>query len=71
MRKHLIFVQTILATTALINAMNVYAQEKITIPAGTVISARLASQLDSGQVHSGDLVTMDVLESPFALKVSS
>ncbi|HYT24208.1 MAG TPA: hypothetical protein VEW05_28705 [Candidatus Polarisedimenticolia bacterium] len=38
------------------------AQDKITIPAGTQIPARLASQLDSGQVHVGDAVTMDVIE---------
>jgi hypothetical protein len=34
----------------------------ITIPEGTQITARLANQLDSGQVKAGDLVTMDVLE---------
>lgn len=37
-------------------------QQKVTIPTGTPIRARLASQLDSGEVHAGDLVTMDVLE---------
>ncbi|MGH7745554.1 MAG: hypothetical protein ACREQ5_12300, partial [Candidatus Dormibacteria bacterium] len=45
-----------LATTA------VRAQETIVIPQGTQITARLANELDSGQVHTGDLVTMDVLE---------
>jgi hypothetical protein len=34
----------------------------VTIPQGTPIKARLASQLDSGQVQVGDPVTMDVLE---------
>jgi hypothetical protein len=34
----------------------------ISIPQGTRIMARLASELDSGQVKVGDLVTMDVLE---------
>lgn len=34
----------------------------VTIPEGTQIRARLASQLDSGQVRIGDLVMMDVLE---------
>jgi hypothetical protein len=62
MKKHFISAQIILTTTALVNATGVNAQEKITIPTGTVISARLASQLDSGEVHVGDLVTMDVLE---------
>src|ERR1700730_5255748 len=62
MKKHFVLIQTFLATTALVNVMNLNAQEKITIPAGTVIPARLASQLDSGDVHAGDLVTMDVLE---------
>lgn len=35
---------------------------RIMVPEGTQIRARLASQLDSGQVRIGDLVTMDVLE---------
>src|ERR1700730_5960358 len=39
----------------------VFAQD-VSIPKGTQITARLASQLDSGQVKAGDLVTMDVLE---------
>jgi hypothetical protein len=39
----------------------VFAQD-VSIPKGTQITARLASQLDSGQVNAGDLVTMDVLE---------
>jgi hypothetical protein len=62
MKKHFVLIQTFLATTALANVMDLNAQETITIPAGTAISARLASQLDSGEVHAGDLVTMDVLE---------
>jgi len=62
MKKHFVFGQILLATTALANATDVRAQEKITIPTGTLITARLASQLDSGEVQSGDLVTMDVLE---------
>jgi hypothetical protein len=45
----------------LILSSAVFAQE-VSIPKGTQITARLASQLDSGQVHAGDLVTMDVLE---------
>lgn len=36
--------------------------QSLTIPEGTQIAARLANQLDSGQVHVGDAVTMDVLE---------
>jgi hypothetical protein len=43
-----------------------FAQESkplsITIPQGTEIAARLANPLDSGQVHAGDLVTLEVLE---------
>jgi hypothetical protein len=47
-------------------ASAMFAQEaqpvSVTIPRGTDIPARLANQLDSGQVHVGDMVTMDVLE---------
>jgi hypothetical protein len=47
-------------------SLAVCAQESkpisITIPQGTQLTARLASQLDSGQVQVGDPVTMDVLE---------
>lgn len=43
-----------------------FAQESrplvVTVPEGTQIAARLANQLDSGQVRVGDAVTMDVLE---------
>lgn len=43
-----------------------FAQESaplsITIPEGTEITARLESQVDSGEVKVGDAVTMDVLE---------
>src|SRR5258706_13569353 len=40
----------------------VQGQDTFTIPGGTQITARLASQLDSGQVRVGDQVTMDVVE---------
>jgi hypothetical protein len=47
-------------------ASPMFAQEpkpvSITIPQGTQITARLASELDSGRAKPGDLVTMDVLE---------
>jgi hypothetical protein len=58
-------------TLALIVLLTVFsvqapAQESmpifISIPQGARIMARLASELDSGQVKAGDLVTMDVLE---------
>ncbi|HVA16980.1 MAG TPA: hypothetical protein VMV59_04615 [Candidatus Dormibacteraeota bacterium] len=43
-----------------------FAQEAkaplITIPEGTQISARLADDVDSGQVHVGDHISMNVLE---------
>lgn len=54
----------LVATAILSSAL--FAQESkpvsITIPQGTQITARLASELDSGQVRVGDPVTMDVLE---------
>lgn len=57
-----------LLATALLSSA-VFAQEaKVTIPQGTQITARLANQLDSGQVKAGDPVTMDVLED---LKIGS
>jgi hypothetical protein len=63
MRKQLLCAPAMLVACVAFTAVGVTAQEKITIPTGTVISARLASQLDSGEVHAGDLVTMDVLEN--------
>lgn len=62
MRKNLFFAVAILELFVATNAIAVQDQERITIPEGTLIPARLASQLDSGDVHPGDMVTMDVLE---------
>jgi hypothetical protein len=62
MKKNFCFAVAILVMLTAVTATGAEGQEKITIPTNTVISARLASQLDSGQVHAGDLVTMDVLE---------
>jgi hypothetical protein len=54
-----LFLTAILAST-------MFAQEskpvRITILQGTQITARLASELDSGRVKVGDAVTMDVIE---------
>jgi hypothetical protein len=62
MKKHFFFAGIILVLLTAVHATGANGQETITIPAGTVIPARLASQLDSGEVHDGNLVTMDVLE---------
>jgi hypothetical protein len=53
------------------SAARSFAQETqvaVTVPQGNEIEARLASQLDldSGQIHVGDIVTMDVLEDSCA-----
>jgi hypothetical protein len=61
-KQHFVFAALILVGFLVVNPAGTKAQEKVTIPASTVIPARLASQLDSGDVHVGDLVTMDVLE---------
>lgn len=57
---------SITAVAVVIFSSAMFAQDSkplsITIPKGTLIMARLASQLDSGQVQAGDPVTMDVLE---------
>jgi len=55
-----VFAVLVLSSTA-------FAQN-VSIQKGTQITARLVSQLDSGQVKAGDLVTMDVLED---LKIDS
>ena len=53
----------IVVSIVLLSAASVAQDAKpVTIPLGTQITARLASQLDSGQVRAGDAVTMDVLE---------
>jgi hypothetical protein len=57
---------TALLAIAIFFSSPIVAQESkpllVTIPEGTQISARLVNQLDSGQVHVGDAVTLDVLE---------
>lgn len=54
-----------LVLTAILSS-TMFAQEakpvSITIPQGTQITARLANDIDSGQVKVGDLIAMEVLE---------
>jgi hypothetical protein len=52
----------ILAMFVTVRRPGVKGREDPTMPAGEVIRARLAGQLDSGNVHVGALVTMDVLD---------
>lgn len=51
----------ILAAVAVLSACS-FAKDKILIPKGTQISARMSSDLDSGQVRVGDPVTMEVVD---------
>ena len=52
-----------LALIALLTvSASITSAQTVTIPQGTQITARLANQLDSGEVKVGDPVTMDVLE---------
>lgn len=57
-----LFAIAVIVTFASVTFAQVQDPLSVTVPEGMQIRASLANQLDSGQVHAGDLVTMDVLE---------